>query len=162
MSTVHDINIAVVGAAGVGKTTFIERAYDLPAPVRHGEVHSLTMVMDRTPCSVSLVDVDWNRIDFDKEQMQWPRVSGAGPVNVSSRTAASDTGEKVADGQRIPFIDGVLLLFDTTHPRMVDRLTECLGECCPRLHISPKGKQLLMPKFRSIRCGPTSCLSGPN
>jgi len=131
MSTVRDINIAVVGAAGVGKTTFIERAYDLPAPARHGEVHSLTMVVDRTPCNVSLVEVDWTRIDFDKEQMQWPRASGPGSVNVSFCTAASDTDDKVADGQRIPFIDGVLLLFDPTNPRTVDKLTECLGEFCP-------------------------------
>ncbi|KAA8901365.1 ras guanine nucleotide exchange factor domain-containing protein [Sphaerosporella brunnea] len=105
MSTVRDINIAVVGAAGVGKTTFIERAYDLKAPTRHGEVHSLTLVVDRAPCSVSLVEVDWDRIDFEKEVMKWPRVT---------------------DGQRIPFIDGVLLLYDPANPSTCSRVSECL------------------------------------
>ena len=73
--TVRDINIAVVGSAGVGKTTFIERAYDLSVTPSHGEVHSLTVMVDRSPCSVGLVEVDLNRINFNKQPMQWPRVS---------------------------------------------------------------------------------------
>jgi ABC-type cobalamin/Fe3+-siderophores transport system ATPase subunit len=73
--TTRDINIAVVGSAGVGKTTFIERAYDLSVSPSHGEVHYLTVMVDRSPCSVGLVEVDLNSISFEKQPMQWPRVS---------------------------------------------------------------------------------------
>ncbi|KAF8533145.1 ras guanine nucleotide exchange factor domain-containing protein [Trichophaea hybrida] len=102
---IRDINIAVVGSTGVGKTTFIERAYDLSVSPNHGEVHYLTIIVDRSPCSVGLVEVDLNSISFEKQPMQWPRVT---------------------DGQRIPFIDGVLLLYDAADTSSITKLPECL------------------------------------
>jgi ATPase subunit of ABC transporter with duplicated ATPase domains len=92
MTTVRDINIAVVGAAGVGKTTFIERTYDLRAPAKHGEVHSLTVIVDRAPCSVSLVEVDWNSIDFEQEVMKWPRVNELVLSNISELVLMTTKG----------------------------------------------------------------------
>lgn len=73
--SVKDVNIAVIGTPGVGKTTFIERAYDLGQSPNHGEIHTLNVTVDKVPCSVGLVEMDLNSICFEKQQVQWPRVS---------------------------------------------------------------------------------------
>lgn len=34
-----------------------------------------------------------------------------------------------ADGQRLPFVDGVLILYDVTNQASISKLPESLGEC---------------------------------
>lgn len=34
----------------------------------------------------------------------------------------------MADGQRLPFVDGVLILYDVTNPASISKLPESLGE----------------------------------
>ncbi|KAI5786793.1 ras guanine nucleotide exchange factor domain-containing protein [Pyronema domesticum] len=105
--SVKDVNIAVIGTPGVGKTTFIERAYDLGQSPNHGEIHTLNVTVDKVPCSVGLVEMDLNSICFEKQQVQWPRVS-------------------MTDGRGIPFIDGVLFLYDAADAMSMARLEESL------------------------------------
>lgn len=73
--TIRDIYVGVIGASGVGKSTFILRAYDLPASPRTGELAVLNMNIDGVKCNVKLVEVNWNHIDFAQSPPAWPRVS---------------------------------------------------------------------------------------
>lgn len=72
-SSVRDVCIAVVGAYGVGKSTFIDRAYDLSSPSSKDIVSKFTVV-DRPPCNVKLAEIDWAKIDFESQPFVWPRV----------------------------------------------------------------------------------------
>jgi GTPase SAR1 family protein len=71
---IREIHVAVVGAAGVGKTTFIKRAYELKSTPGRSDVPSLTMVFERSPCIIKLVEADWTKIEFEKQPIHWPRV----------------------------------------------------------------------------------------
>jgi len=102
---IREIHVAVVGAAGVGKTTFIKRAYELKSTPGRYDVPSLTMVFERSPCIIKLVEADWTKIEFEKQPIHWPRM---------------------ADGQWIPSIDGILLLYDVTNPVSINRVPEAL------------------------------------
>lgn len=71
---VRDIYIAVIGAIGVGKSTFIQRAFDLKAPPATDEIPSISMMVERSRCNVKLIEIDWSKIDFEKQPPQWPAV----------------------------------------------------------------------------------------
>lgn len=73
-NSVRDVCIAVVGAYGVGKSTFIQRAHDLKSSSGGDIVSSKFMVVDRPPCNVKLVEIDWAKIDFESQPLVWPRV----------------------------------------------------------------------------------------
>lgn len=74
-NSVRDVCIAVVGAYGVGKSTFIQRAYDLKSSSSSKDVvSSKFMVVDRPPCNVKLAEIDWAKIDFESQPLVWPRV----------------------------------------------------------------------------------------
>jgi GTPase SAR1 family protein len=72
---IRDLCIAVVGARGVGKSTFIQKAYDLKAPPSEDAVTSKLMTVDRSLCTVKLVEIDWAKLDLDTQPLIWPRVS---------------------------------------------------------------------------------------
>lgn len=78
----RDVCIAVVGAYGVGKSTFIQRAYDLKSPSSKDIVFSKFTVVDRPPCNVKLAEIDWAKIDFESQPFVWPRVGF--PIRFSS------------------------------------------------------------------------------
>lgn len=73
-NSVRDVCIAVVGAYGVGKSTFIQKAYDLKSSSSKDLVSSKIMTVDRSPCNVKLVEIDWAKLDFESQPLVWPRV----------------------------------------------------------------------------------------
>ncbi|KAH8153826.1 uncharacterized protein LAJ45_01593 [Morchella importuna] len=105
-NSTRDICIAVVGARGVGKSTFIQKAYDLKSPSTKDMVSCKFMTVERSQCNVILVELDWAKLDFGSQPLVWPRMA--------------------ADGQRLPFVDGVLILYDVTNQESISKLSESL------------------------------------
>ncbi|CAZ84425.1 unnamed protein product [Tuber melanosporum] len=104
-NSIRDLCIAVVGARGVGKSTFIQRAYDLKSLPNEDAVTAKLMTVERSLCTVKLVEVNLAKLDLDSQQLVWPRAM---------------------DGQRLPFVDGVLILYDVTNPASIANLPESL------------------------------------
>ncbi|RPB28042.1 ras GEF [Terfezia boudieri ATCC MYA-4762] len=101
----REICIAVVGSADVGKSTFIQKAYDLKAPPKQNSMSSKSLLVEKLMCDVKLVEVDVERMDLESQPLIWPKLS---------------------DGQRLTFVDGVLILYDVTSASSVERVPELL------------------------------------
>ncbi|KAI1873675.1 uncharacterized protein JN550_002944 [Neoarthrinium moseri] len=105
--TMESINIAVIGANGVGKSHFVQRAMSLsrtpgiqPSTAR---IH-----FDSVPYAVTLFELDLEYFDVDPErQIQWPRQIG---------------------GALMPAIHGVLLLYDVMNRDSIIELPQTLNE----------------------------------
>ncbi|KAH6645811.1 ras guanine nucleotide exchange factor domain-containing protein [Truncatella angustata] len=101
----ESINIAVIGANGVGKSHFIQRALSLSRPP--GSQPSAARInIDHVPYAVSLFELDLEYFDVDPEkQIQWPRQVG---------------------GAMMPAIHGVLLLYDVMNRDSIIDLPQTL------------------------------------
>ena len=75
-STSHsrEICIAVVGRANVGKSTFIQKAYNLKALPKQNSMSSKSIPVEKLVCDVNLVEVDSDRIDLECQPLIWPKV----------------------------------------------------------------------------------------
>jgi len=105
----ENINIAVIGAAGVGKSTLIQRALglrSLPTAV----ASSQKMSVDNVVYTVSLVELDLETFDFNPDRrVQWP---------------------KQINGQIVPRMDGALILYDVMNRESITDLPQTLSEPC--------------------------------
>ncbi|KAK4038119.1 ras guanine nucleotide exchange factor domain-containing protein [Parachaetomium inaequale] len=85
------INIAVIGAVGVGKSTFIQHLRRAPRPSTLN-ITTLRHELDGAPYLVTLVELDLEGIDLDpKQPVHWPKQIG---------------------GHSVPRMDGALILYD--------------------------------------------------
>ncbi|KAK7978283.1 ras guanine nucleotide exchange factor domain-containing protein [Apiospora saccharicola] len=102
----ESINIAVIGANGVGKSHFIQRAIGLPkAP--GPQPTAARIFIDNVPYAVTLFELDLEYFDVNPErQIQWPRQIG---------------------GTMMPQIDGVLLLYDVMNRESIQELPQTLS-----------------------------------
>lgn len=103
------INLVVLGALGVGKSTFVQKALDLRHhPVSH--YSSKKMSLDGIIYLVRLLEISMEEIIIDDDRkVRWPRI-------VSDRN--------------MPSVDGVLVLYDVTNPESIQGVPEILGKCC--------------------------------
>ncbi|RKF78144.1 putative ras guanyl-nucleotide exchange factor [Golovinomyces cichoracearum] len=101
------INIAVIGAAGVGKSTLIQGALGLNAP-QDFLVSTLEISMEEIIYTVSLFEMDLQNIDIDSQRK----------LNWSTSL----------NGQDFSRIDGVLLLYDVTNRESISRFPATLSE----------------------------------
>ena len=103
----QEINVAVLGAPRVGKSTFIQKAFDLT----QSPLLSFTrrkMSLDGTIYVVRLIELGYNDLDLDDDQcVCWP-----------------DT----IDGQPVPTIDGAFTLYDVTNRDSLIQMPETLSE----------------------------------
>ncbi|KLJ10117.1 hypothetical protein EMPG_14502 [Blastomyces silverae] len=92
------VNLAIVGAQGVGKSTFVQRALDLKQPpISRSSVKKMSL--DGTIYLVRLLEIASHKLSFDENgRIVWPKFIGE---------------------QELPIIDGVLVLFDSYDPRSV-------------------------------------------
>lgn len=102
-----DINIAIIGSAGVGKSTLIQRALGLSrAPT--SVASSLRMSVDNVVYTVSLIELDLESFDIIPDQrIQWP---------------------KQINGHIVPRMDGALLLYDVMNRESIAELPQTLSE----------------------------------
>ncbi|KAK6084551.1 RasGEF domain-containing protein [Seiridium cupressi] len=101
----ESINIVVIGANGVGKSNFIQRAMSLSRPP--GSQPSTARInIEHVSYAVTLFELDLEYFDFDPDkQIQWPRQVG---------------------GALMPAIHGVLLLYDVMNRDSIIELPQTL------------------------------------
>lgn len=107
----QEINIGVLGAAGVGKTTFVQRILELKA--RPASAFSARkMAIDGVIYLVRLVEIPFDDIDIgDDEGITWP-----------------DTIDDLAT----PRIDGAFALYDVMNQETLAKIPEMLSQSsCP-------------------------------
>lgn len=108
---ISDINVIILGAEGVGKSTFIEKALDIPQSaasraaerkiaVKGTEADYIVRLLE-----VSIEDVDW---DDDDGTVIWP---------------------ETIDDKMMPRIDGALVLYDIKDASSLGNVPDMLSKC---------------------------------
>lgn len=107
--SIPDINIAVIGAEGVGKSTFVQKALDLPSLVSSQAMQS-TISLDGNDYLVRLLELPIDDVDIDDDDntVAWP-----------------DT----IDSKIMPKIDGALTLYDVQDRGSLEDIPQMLSEC---------------------------------
>jgi GTPase SAR1 family protein len=100
----QEITLAVVGAGGVGKSTFIQHALDLRNPT-NGPVSSTKVALSGVTYRFQLLELELNDIDYTAGQIKWP---------------------KYINSQLVPPINGVLCLYDITDQESIAEVPELL------------------------------------
>lgn len=106
---IPDINIAVLGAEGVGKSTFVQKTLELPhPPSEHATERKISV--GGTDYVVRLLELSINDVDIDDddETVSWP--------------------ETIED-KMMPKIDGALALYSVQDRGSVENIFEMLSEC---------------------------------
>lgn len=102
------INIAIIGANGVGKSSFMQRALKLSAPPNQAIVTFNWTESDGTQHTVNTFEVDLDAFDLEmNEPIRWPRQ---------------------ANGQMAPRVDGTMVLYDVTSKDSIKMLPQTLCE----------------------------------
>ncbi|EPE06255.1 ras guanyl-nucleotide exchange factor [Ophiostoma piceae UAMH 11346] len=90
-SPMETVNIAVIGADGVGKSAFVQRALRLAKPPTQS-ITAIHLNVENRPFVVALIELDLEHFDVNPNQrINWP-------TNIS--------------GHIVPHIDGALMLYD--------------------------------------------------
>lgn len=102
------INIAVIGAEGVGKSTFIQHLRRATRPTARN-IATLRQELDGTHYLVTLVELDLEGIELDPNHpVQWPRQ---------------------IDGHMMPRMDGAMILYDGMNEKSTREVPPVMGEC---------------------------------
>jgi GTPase SAR1 family protein len=124
------INIAVIGANGVGKSHFVQRALGL-SRLPGAQPSTMRINVDGTPYAVTLFELDLEYFDVDPgKQIQWPKQAG---------------------GSMMPMVHGVLLLYDVMNRDSIIELPQTLGEH----HVLPKHNHTSW-RMLTVLCQPHS------
>ncbi|KAF6821273.1 ras guanyl-nucleotide exchange factor [Colletotrichum sojae] len=99
----ESLNIAVIGASGVGKSSFVQRVLGLSRPPITN-ASSVRMVVDNVTYGVTLVELDLEYFELNPLQpIQWP---------------------KQINGHIVPRVDGALILYDVTNKESMKELPQ--------------------------------------
>lgn len=105
------INIAVIGAEGVGKSTFIQHLRRAPRPSTLN-ITTLRHELDGAPYLVTLVELDLEGIELDPNQpVHWPKQIG---------------------GHMVPRMDGALILYHAVNEETMREVPPIMGESLSR------------------------------
>lgn len=108
------INIALIGAAGVGKSSFVQRVLSLAKPPT-GNSTTTRIQVDSTQYMMTLVELDLEYFNIDPDrEIQWP---------------------KQVAGQIMPHVDGALILYDVVNRDSVAELPQALSKCVLVVHV---------------------------
>ncbi|KAJ2901338.1 ras GEF [Zalerion maritima] len=105
-SRMETFNIALIGAAGVGKSSFIQRVlgYSKP-PVGH--ITNTRVTIENVPYLTILIELDLEYFDINPDrEIQWP---------------------KQVAGQIMPRVDGALILYDVMNRESITELPQTLS-----------------------------------
>ncbi|PKS09753.1 hypothetical protein jhhlp_004374 [Lomentospora prolificans] len=104
--TMESLNIAIIGARGVGKSSFVQRVLGLSRPPISNS-SSLRMVIDNQNYAITLLELDLEHFDMAPSQpIQWP---------------------KQINGHILPRVDGALILYDVTNKETIMDLPRTLA-----------------------------------
>nr|XP_036584241.1 ras guanyl-nucleotide exchange factor [Colletotrichum truncatum]KAF6793630.1 ras guanyl-nucleotide exchange factor [Colletotrichum truncatum] len=99
----ESLNVAVIGASGVGKSSFVQRVLGLSRPPITN-ASSVRMVVDNVTYGVTLIELDLEYFELDPSQpIQWP---------------------KQINGHIVPRVDGALLLYDVANKESMKELPQ--------------------------------------
>ena len=101
-----ELNFAVVGSEGSGKSTFIRCALDLKKPAT-SPVSSKKMSLEGDVFLIKLVEIPISTLEVVAEQICWP---------------------DILEQEAVPRIDGVLALYDVTERQSIRKIPKLLGE----------------------------------
>jgi GTPase SAR1 family protein len=102
----ENLNIAIIGATGVGKSSFVQRVIGLARPPL-SNASTLRMVLDNITYGVTLLELDLEYFDMSPSKpIQWP---------------------KQINGHIVPRVDGALILYDVTSKESIMELPTTLG-----------------------------------
>jgi GTPase SAR1 family protein len=99
-------NVAVIGSAGVGKSSFIQKTLGLPRPPTVN-VSSVRVVVDNTTHMITLLELDLEHFELSANQpIQWP---------------------KHIHGHIVPRVDAALILYDVMNSETLRELPQALA-----------------------------------
>lgn len=102
----QDINIAVLGARGTGKSMFIRRALNLPNAVASA-ICTRKMAIDGAYYIVRFLEMSVNEIHIGaRNDIKWP---------------------ETVDNLATPRIDGAITIYDVTNQESLERVPEILS-----------------------------------
>ncbi|KAF7873945.1 hypothetical protein EAF04_002617 [Stromatinia cepivora] len=141
-SGMSDINIAVIGSNGVGKSTLIQRALGLRS-LPNSVASSLRMSVDEVGYTVSLIELDLESFDIIPDRrIQWP---------------------KQINGHILPRADGALLLYDVMNRESIVELPQTLNALVnsglPTILVSCKCDNPEHTRQLSVDSVETACMS---
>ncbi|KAI5462208.1 ras guanine nucleotide exchange factor domain-containing protein [Mariannaea sp. PMI_226] len=111
-------NIAVIGATGVGKSSFVQRVLGLSRPPI-SNASSVRMLVDNTSHVITLLELDLEYFELNPNQpIQWP---------------------KQINGHIVPRVDAALILYDVMNKESIRELPQTLGKLCPYATRKEKG-----------------------
>lgn len=103
----ESFHIAVIGANGAGKSTFIQRVLGLPRQAP-SSASSVRMVVDNVTYMATLLELDLESFDLKPSQpIQWP---------------------KRIDGLSVPRVDGAIILYDVSSKESVRQLPDTMSK----------------------------------
>lgn len=99
-------NIAILGAAGVGKSVFVQRVLGLTKPPISNS-SNVRMVVDNVTHMITLLELDLEDFELNPSQpIQWP---------------------KQINGHIVPRVDAALILYDVMNQETIRELPQTLG-----------------------------------
>ena len=101
-----ELNFAVVGSEGSGKSTFIRCALDLKKPAA-SPLSSKKMSLEGEVFLIKLVEIPINALEVVAERICWP---------------------ETLEQEVVPRIDGVLALYDVTERQSIRKISKLLGK----------------------------------
>ncbi|KAF2433146.1 ras GEF [Tothia fuscella] len=105
-SRLQEINIVVLGSPSVGKSAFIQKAFDLPHPPPTS-ISSRKMSIDGNVYVIRLIELSYNLLDLDEDnRICWP---------------------ESVDGAQVPYIDGAFTLYDVMNQDSLVQVPETLS-----------------------------------
>ena len=106
-SRLQEINIVVVGSPNVGKSAFIQKAFNLQNPPSNA-ISSRKMSIDGNVYVVRLIELSFSELDLDNEsRICWPDSVNAQPT---------------------PYIDGAFTLYDVMNKESLVQVPETLSK----------------------------------
>ncbi|KAL2753713.1 hypothetical protein ACRALDRAFT_2044057 [Sodiomyces alcalophilus JCM 7366] len=100
------LNIALIGATGVGKSSFIQRVLGLPRPPITN-ASSVRLTVDNATFGVTLLELDLEYFDMNPSHpIQWP---------------------KQINGHIVPRVDGAMILYDVTKVETMKELPQTVA-----------------------------------
>lgn len=106
-TTMQDINIAILGARGTGKSLFVRRALNLAQPPTSA-IATRKMRIDEGYYIVRFMEMTFNDIHIgERNTIKWP---------------------ETIDNYAMPRIDGAITVYDVTNQESLAKVPEMLGQ----------------------------------